>query len=361
MTSPVREFSVVDAATVAAIVDRDRAQFPDLVKKAYLAFGRGEAINPHSTFLSFSELEANSANRIIALPAYLGGDTDLAGVKWVASFPQNVELGLARASAALILNDATTGYPFACLEGSLISAARTGASAALGAEVICGGARQARRVGFIGTGVIARSIFQSFMSLNWHFEEIHLFDKISNRSRSFAEFAAGRCGAESRVVVAESLASILAISDLIVLATTATRPYITDLASLPGSAKILNISLRDLGPEIILRSDNVVDDVDHCLRANTSVHLAEGTLGSRKFSLRNVYDCYGKGGERVWSPSGERPVVFSPFGLGVLDIAVGAHVYREAARAKRLIGIKDFFFSNDDQSSVGGRLEETSA
>ena len=53
---------------------------------------------------------------------------------------------------------------------------------------------------------------------------------------------------------------------------------------------MLHVSLRDLAPEIMLASANVVDDVEHCLRANTSVHLAEQREGQRKFLDGTLYD-----------------------------------------------------------------------
>jgi ornithine cyclodeaminase len=337
-------FSIVGAAAIADVIDRDCHLFCDLVRDTYMSFGQGRAINPHSCFLSFSSIEAGSSKRIIALPAYLGGEVNLAGVKWVSSFPSNIGTGLPRASAVLILNDVDTGRPFACLEGSLISAARTAASAVLGAALLCGGNKSVRRLGFVGTGFISDSILQSFLRHNWKFEEIHLFDKVPGHSAQFASAASRVC--ESPIFISEDLGAMLAGMDMIVLATTATSPHILEVGKLRGDVKILNISLRDLSPEIILGAENIVDDIDHCLRANTSLHLAEMVSGSRKFFIKNIYECFDSNGEYLWSPSGGRAAIFSPFGLGVLDIALGSHVFREVCRSGQLRNIDGFFLQN---------------
>jgi ornithine cyclodeaminase/alanine dehydrogenase-like protein (mu-crystallin family) len=102
---------------------------------------------------------------------------------------------------------------------------------------------------------------------------------------------------------------------------------------------VLHVSLRDLAPEILLGSTNILDDVDHCMKANTSPHLAEQLTGNRDFLTGTLYDVMSG---RVTVPA-HRPVVFSPFGLGVLDLAVGKFVYDEVARSGELHVVDDFF------------------
>jgi N-[(2S)-2-amino-2-carboxyethyl]-L-glutamate dehydrogenase len=79
--------------------------------------------------------------------------------------------------------------------------------------------------------------------------------------------------------------------------------------------------------------------VEHCLKADTSPHLAEQLTGNRDFLLGTLDDVMGG---RVTLPP-DRPVVFSPFGLGVLDLAVGKYVYDRVAANGGLNVVDDFF------------------
>src|SRR6185503_18632769 len=112
-----------------------------------------------------------------------------------------------------------------------------------------------------------------------------------------------------------------------VFATVAPRPYIDDPSWFGHGPVVLHVSLRDLAPEILLASTNVVDDVDHCLRAETSPHLTEQLTGSRDFVAGTLADVLAG---RLTVPA-DRTVVFSPFGLGVLDLALGKFVYDRIA------------------------------
>jgi ornithine cyclodeaminase len=128
-------------------------------------------------------------------------------------------------------------------------------------------------------------------------------------------------------------------SDLVVFATVASAPHVTEPSWFAHAPLVLHVSLRDLAPDILLGAANVVDDVEHCLKASTSPHLTEQRVGHRDFIDGTLADVMAG---RVVPPA-DRPVVFSPFGLGVLDLAVGKLVYDRVAGSGGLQVVDEFF------------------
>jgi ornithine cyclodeaminase len=336
-TGPVTvpPFAVIPGAQVHDALQGREKQIVELVEATYRVHGAGDSVNPPSYFLRFPD---RPDSRIIALPASVGGQVRVDGLKWISSFPGNVAVGVPRASAVLILNDHDTGYPFACLESSIISATRTAASAALAADWLSRGRGRPARVGFFGVGLIARYIHTFLAGTGWTFDEIGAHDLSAQHAAGFRDYLE-RAGTGGRITVHASAEQLIRASDLVVFATVAGQPHVTDLAWFGHDPLVLHVSLRDLAPEILLGSANFVDDIEHCLKANTSPHLAEQLSGSRDF-LDGTLDDVMAG--RVTVPAG-RPVVFSPFGLGVLDLAVGKYVYDEVARSGGLQVIDGFF------------------
>ena len=330
-------FHVMGGRDVRAAIEKSRPAIAACVREAYLAHHRGETVNPDSYFLRFPE-KPNA--RIIALPALLRGDPPVAGLKWIASFPDNVARNLPRASAVLILNDFATGYPFACLEAAQISAARTAASAALGAQALHG-SRTAGRVAVIGAGVISRAILDFLAALEWTVDEVAVHDTVPAYARHAADHAVS-LGYRGRT--APSVQAAVDGADLVVLATTASEPHLLDPGLFGPGHTVLNISLRDLGPQVIAAAHNVLDDIEHCLKAGTSPDLAVRAYGHRDFIDGTLAQLLL--GELVLARD-DKPRIFSPFGLGVLDLAVGRELYALGAANGSLLPVPDFFAEVD--------------
>jgi ornithine cyclodeaminase len=333
--STVPEFAVVGGDVVQKILADCHTEIVSIIERAYLAHDSGESVNPPSYFLRFPD---RPESRIIALPASLGGEFAIDGLKWISSFPRNLDADLPRASAVLILNDPETGFPFACLESSIISATRTAASATLAAARLHEGRRRPRRAVFFGTGLIARHIHAFLHATGWTFDEVGVFDLAAEYAEAFRNHLEAN-GQAGRTRIHRSAESAIHESDLVIFATTASKPHVHDLSWFAHNPTVLHVSLRDLDPEIILGSTNILDDVEHCLRADTSPHLTEQHTGSRDFVDGVLADVLR--GDLV--PPTDRPLVFSPFGLGVLDLALGRFVYDTAARTGRLHPVPGFF------------------
>src|ERR671930_1200253 len=293
------ELSIITGKTVFDIVRANRDECIRVVREAYLAHADGQAVNPDSYFLRFP---GKPDCRIIALPAYLGRNFDVAGLKWIASYPVNIQRGFPRASAVLVLNDYDTGYPFAILESSIISAARTAASAVLAAFWLNGQSRRAHALGIVGTGFIARYVYDFLVDTGWALEEVRLYDSSPLESEKFKNTAC-RLEQHRTVTIVPDVAQLVRACDLILFTTVASTPHISDAALFEHNPLVLHISLRDLAPEILLTSQNVVDDIEHVMKANTSPHLAEQKTGNRSFVTGTLADIIiGRGSVNRSSP-----------------------------------------------------------
>ena len=272
----VPTFAVVPGVQVQRILDGREKTVLELVEAAYRAHGAGRTVNPPSYFLRFPD---RPSARIIALPASLGGGgagSGVDGIKWISSFPDNVASGLPRASAVLVLNDPATGYPLAVLESSVINAARTAGSAALAADRLSQGRVRPRAAGH-RRGRADRPIHP------------HLpgpYGLVLRRGRRARPV--GRVGGRVRRLSGAVRCHGNTMYE---------DPW-PDPRQRPGRVRhhrrhpahhrpgrfahnplVLHVSLRDLAPEILLGATNIVDDVEHCLKADTSPHLAEQLVG----------------------------------------------------------------------------------
>ena len=139
--------------------------------------------------------------------------------------------------------------------------------------------------------------------------------------------------------IQDSVEDAICDTSLVLFTTTALAPYLADTKLFEHCPTVLHLSLRDICTNVILASQNIVDDVDHCLKANTSLHLTEMATGNRDFVSGTLVDVL----EKKLKLDHDRPRIFSPFGLGVLDIAVGNFVLEAAISSNTAIELPNFF------------------
>lgn len=326
------EITILRCADVNQVLENNEEKIIDIVKETYVAHQCGKSSLPHSIFLRFPD---DQSDRIIGLPAYIELERKMAGMKWIASFPNNTSKGRERASAVLILNNMDNGRPEAILESSIISAKRTAASATLGAIYLHQNMDETD-VGLIGCGRINKEILQFILFAFKKINTIYLFDQSEERAAAFAK---ANPYEGIQYVVVKSADEIFAQTKLISCATTAGTPYIDQINNCDEKTTILGISLRDFAPSVMLKAHNIVDDVDHVCREKTSIHLTQQETNNLNFVAGSIAQVVM--GD-VPARSEGKPVIYSPFGLGILDLAVGYYVKDEAEKSGLGIEVANF-------------------
>jgi len=311
---PDSDLTLISGSAVRQILDGQEDLVLSAVKSAYLAHGTGGTRCPGT-----QPLYANGG-RFFAMPASIDDARPVIGVKWVASFVANVASGGERAAAMLIANDAATGRPIAIVDGTLISAKRTAAAAAVALQLL-ESPDSKPSLALVGCGPINYEIFR-FVAHLFPLSRVDLVDLDPARADAFAE----RLHAEFGVTAERAtLNEVLERSDVVSFATNATTPHVASVPSRPFT--ILHVSLRDLAPSVIAGAVNVVDDVEHVCSARTSVHLATMETGHRDF-IRATIPRLLSGDDHYERPS--VPTIVSPFGMAILDLAVLREVLARA-------------------------------
>lgn len=306
-----------------------------VVEQAYQAHANRNTIMPPNGYLHFPGMEKE---RIIAKAAFLGEHFQEAGLKWIASFPGNLSKGMERASATLILNSVETGRPNAIFESSVISAKRTAAGAALAAKRMSKDP-DPRTIGLVGTGLINFETLRFLLHVFPGMEKLYLRDLSLERAEQFKRKALS-LKQSLEIVIANDVQDLIAHCPIIAFGTTAVKPFMGSIEGHLPHLLILHTSLRDLSEEIILSADNVVDDIDQVCSNKTSLHLAEIKTGDRAFIRTTIGDIL-NGQAKDYDPD-KKVHIFSPFGLGILDLAVGSLVRKLALERKAGMVIDGF-------------------
>lgn len=295
--------------------------YVEALRSALALHAEGRTAQPLKPYLKWRE-NGHIADRIIAMPGYVGGEQSMAGIKWIGSKHDNPSArGIERASAVIVLNDPDTHFPVAIMEGGEISGMRTAGVTVLATEFLA--RERFERVALIGCGFIGRlhalGLLESFDSI----AELRLYDH--------DEAAAQRLAAELGEVasVAASAEEAVRMGEVVIPCTVADTPYIRADWIAPGTF-VSNISIMDVEPDAFVEVDKlVVDDWDQCNRERKTINqlVLAGKL-AREDLHAELGDVV-RGAKPGRTDPDER-ILLNPMGMAIEDVACAAAVYRTA-------------------------------
>ena len=151
--------------------------------------------------------------RLMAMPAYLGGDYQTCGVKWYGSNIANREKGLPRSILMFTLNDADTGAPLAHMSANLLSAYRTGAVPGVGARHLA--RKDSKVVGILGPGVMAKTSLAAFMATCPHIDTVNVKGRGQKSLDSFVQWVKQTFPQITHVRVVDTLEEVARGADIV--------------------------------------------------------------------------------------------------------------------------------------------------
>jgi len=295
------------AENVLAAVSPERAV--EAVRDGFIAYARGEWAMPPKIYVP-----AYPNGDFRAMPAIGAGHAVL---KWVTSFPGNPEKGLPTVKAIVLVSEAETGIPVAVLEGSTLTALRTGAAAVLAAETLA--RPDAGAAAVIGAGVNGKATARTFLARG---REVMLWDVDSERARAAAE--------ELGVSVAADREQALA-ADIVATVTPAYEPLFAENSLRPGQ----HVSLMgadgpgkcEIAPRELAGTHVFCDDWTQASHAGELQHSVHEHLLERA-QVTQLGDVLA--GLAPGRRSADEITTFDSTGLAIQDLALALAVLEQA-------------------------------
>lgn len=286
--------------------------------------------------------------RFMAMPAYLGGKYQMAGMKWYGSNCENKDSGLPRSILMMMLNDKDTGAPLALMSANLVSCYRTGAIPGVGAKYLAG--KDSETVTIIGPGVMGRTCLLAFLSVCPKITTVKVKGRGLRSLHAFEEFVKKECPQIQQIIVCDSMEEAVKDSDIICVTSTAPVkeidfPYIAEDWVKKGALICLPSAARFDDDFLINRCKKVVDnyklyeawaeefpypsyEMVQIIGSKFTDYLHEGRI--QREDIVDIADIIKK--KHPGRESDDEIIVYSVGGMPVEDIAWGGTVYRNALK-----------------------------
>jgi ornithine cyclodeaminase/alanine dehydrogenase-like protein (mu-crystallin family) len=321
---------ILSAADVRELVPMGEAI--RLMGIAFAELSAGRAHSPLRTPIPDAERGGVSLFMPAAVPA-LGG----LGLKVVSVYPTNAARGLPTILAIVALLDAETGQPLAILDGTFLTALRTGAVSGKATELLA--RPDARTLLCIGAGAQAFTQVWAACTARPGIERI----LITSRTRARAEGLVARLRDElpelgARASVVDDLHAATAQADVICAATSATMPVFDDADLRPGThinaVGAYTHAMQEVPAATVVRARVVVDAVEAALaEAGDLVRPLEAGLVDRAHLETELGQVVA--GTRPGRTSPDQITLFKSVGNAVQDIAVARFAVERAEATGR--------------------------
>lgn len=203
---------------MSACVDTMEEMFVLLHKGDYRMAGPNN--DSHGAMITFPDEspfptmpKPTADRRLMAMPAYLGGDFQTCGVKWYGSNIANRERDLPRSILMFILTDIETSAPLAYMSANLLSAYRTGAIPGVGARHLA--RKDAKVIGLLGPGVMGKTSVASFMAARPEIDTIKIKGRGQKSLDSFLSWVKEEYPQITNVEVVNSNEEVVRGSDIV--------------------------------------------------------------------------------------------------------------------------------------------------
>jgi len=251
-------FHVMDILVLDESAVQQRLRYQDLIPgiaQALAALSSGQVVQPARVVLPV----APHSGFFAVMPAYAGA----LGAKLVTFYPQNV--GIHTHHAVIVLFNAETGEPLAMMDGRLITEMRTAAASAVATQLLA--PAEASVLAILGSGVQAKSHLAALRHVR-SFEEVRVWSP--RNAPAFAQ----RHGVTAVATVADAVRG----ADVVVVATSATRPVLQGNWLSPGAhvnaVGATRLDWRELDDDLVTTARVFVDSREAALRESGDVVAA---------------------------------------------------------------------------------------
>ena len=299
------------------------------VEKTYMLNHKEEVINPGKCVLRWGKTteDENVLGRINAMPGYIGGEYDMAGIKWIGSGPMNYKEGLPRASVTVILNDPKTKLPVCVADGTAVSTMRTGASGGIAVKLLA--KSNAEVITICGAGAQAPTQLEASLIARPSLKKLFIYDIRVENSERFANFVKEKYP-QLEVVVANDIEKATRESDIIDCVTLASEPFIKG-EWLKKGALVMNMADYEVDNDCVKKADKIVvdfwDGIKHRMISTVALMWKDGLVKDS--------DIHAELGEILCNEKTAREnddeiIYFNAVGAGILDIAIVARCYKSS-------------------------------